>query len=85
MRAEDGISDRNERTLAEKESLWASSLQKIRKLVLDRRDDHIEEGDVLLALEYYLYAGIRDSRTSQMGHARRRAHTTGSDPQSDRR
>ena len=59
VRAEDGISDRNERTLAEKESLWASSLQKIRKLVLDRRDDHIEEGDVLLALEYYLYAGIR--------------------------
>ena len=59
VRAEDGISDRNERTLAEKENQWASALKKIRKLLLERRDDHIEEGDALLALEYYLYGGIR--------------------------
>ena len=57
--AEDGISDRNERTLAEKESVWAGALKKIRKLVLEGRDDHIEENDALLALEYYLHAGIR--------------------------
>ena len=59
VRAEDGISDRNERTLAEKESLWASALRTIRELVLEGRDDNVEEEDALLTLEYFLYAGMR--------------------------
>ena len=57
VRDENGISDRNERMLAEKEGQWAVALRKIRELVLEARDDQIEEKDVLLALEYRLYAG----------------------------
>ena len=57
--AEDGISDRNERMLAKKEGPWSHALRQIRKLVSEGRDGQIKEWDALLALEYYLYAGIR--------------------------
>ena len=56
---ENGVSDRNERILAEKEGVWADALQRIRQLVSEEREDQIEGRDALLALEYYLYAGIR--------------------------
>ena len=59
MRGESGNSDQNERMLAEKEGQWAGALRRMRELVSEGRDDNIEEGDALLALEYYLYAGIR--------------------------
>ena len=61
MHDESGISDQNERMLAEKEGKWACALRLIRELVSEGRDDDIQErqGDALLALEYFLYAGIR--------------------------
>ena len=59
VRGESGNSDQNERMLAEKEGQWAGALRRMRELVSEGRDDNIEEGDALLALEYYLYAGIR--------------------------
>ena len=59
VRSEKGISDRNEHDLAKKEHQWAGALRKIRKLVSEERDDHIEERDALRALEYFLYAGMR--------------------------
>ena len=59
MRSEKGISDRNERDLAKKEYQWAGALRTIRGLVSEERDDHIEERDAVLALEYFLYAGMR--------------------------
>ena len=59
MRSEKGISDRNERDLAKKEYQWAGALRTIRGFVSEERDDHIEERDAVLALEYFLYAGMR--------------------------
>lgn len=59
VREESGMTDRNERILAKKEERWARVLKRIKALLSQGRESKITKGDVLDALEYYLYAGLR--------------------------
>ena len=59
VREESGMTDRNEHTLAKKESRWALALRQIRELLSQGRDRQVTEKDATSALEYYLYALIR--------------------------